>query len=100
MQAGLGAGLNVASMCFWGWYCLRDCENLIERISDKQTDHSFVVRWESKAVIAVCNVYALRLDHLMPTAIANVKNENASDVEQHVSNGASSGTYLAGANAP
>lgn len=65
MQAGLGAGLNVASMCFW----------------DRQTDHSFVVRWESKAVIAVCNVFALRLD-LPPT----IKNE--ADGE-HVSNGGS-----------
>ena len=52
---------------------------------DKQLDHSFVVRWESKAVIAVCNVFALQLDsHL---SLVHKNDNNASEVEQHVSNG-------------
>uniref|UniRef100_A0A915E1J8 Dynein light chain Tctex-type 1 n=1 Tax=Ditylenchus dipsaci TaxID=166011 RepID=A0A915E1J8_9BILA len=45
MQTGLGAGLNVSSTCYW----------------DKQTDFAFAIRWESKAVIAVCNVFALAM---------------------------------------
>ncbi|CAK5121689.1 unnamed protein product [Meloidogyne enterolobii] len=60
MQAGLGAGLNIASMCFW----------------DKQIDVTFVVRWESKAVIAVCNVFALRLDNLPPQIMKSDVEEN------------------------
>ena len=46
MQTGLGAGLNVASTCYW----------------DQSSDISFVVRWESKSVIAVCNVFAIALE--------------------------------------
>ncbi|CAD5206273.1 unnamed protein product [Bursaphelenchus okinawaensis] len=45
MQTGLGAGLNVSSTCYW----------------DKNTDHTFAYRWESRAVIAVCNVYAISM---------------------------------------
>lgn len=45
MQTGLGAGLNVAATCFW----------------DKSTDQAFAVRWESKSVIAVVNVFAIAL---------------------------------------
>jgi hypothetical protein len=44
-----------------------------------------VVRWESKAVIAVCNVFALQLDPQLPLAHKN--DNNASEAEQHVSNG-------------
>lgn len=45
MQTGLGAGLNVASTCYW----------------NKATDYSFAYRWESKAVIAIVNVFAIAL---------------------------------------
>lgn len=43
MQTGLGAGLNVATTCYW----------------DKSTDVSFPYRWESKAVIVICNIFAI-----------------------------------------
>ncbi|KAI1722244.1 tctex-1 family domain-containing protein [Ditylenchus destructor] len=43
MQSGLGAGLNMSSTCYW----------------NRQTDFAFAVRWESKAVFAVCNVFAI-----------------------------------------
>jgi len=45
MQTGLGAGLNVSSTCFW----------------DKNNDHAFAYRWESRAIIAVCNVFAISM---------------------------------------
>jgi len=45
MQTGLGAGLNVASACFW----------------DKTDDLAYVVRWESKAVFAISSIFALKL---------------------------------------
>uniref|UniRef100_A0AC34FPB0 Dynein light chain Tctex-type 1 n=1 Tax=Panagrolaimus sp. ES5 TaxID=591445 RepID=A0AC34FPB0_9BILA len=43
MQAGLGAGLNVASTCYW----------------DRMTDASYSIRWESKTVVAVCTIFAV-----------------------------------------
>ena len=43
MEAGEKAGINVASTCFW----------------DKQSDMSYSVRCESKAVIAVCTIFAV-----------------------------------------
>ena len=43
MQTGLGAGLNVASTCFW----------------DKTTDQSYSLRWDNKAIVAVLSVFAV-----------------------------------------
>lgn len=45
MQTGLGAGLNVATTCYW----------------DKSTDISIHYRWESKAVIVICNIFAIAI---------------------------------------
>lgn len=45
MQTGLGAGLNVATTCYW----------------DKSTDVSIHYRWESKAVIVICNVFTIAI---------------------------------------
>uniref|UniRef100_A0A914I4I0 RING-type domain-containing protein n=1 Tax=Globodera rostochiensis TaxID=31243 RepID=A0A914I4I0_GLORO len=62
MQTGSGAGLSVASMCFW----------------DRRCDNSFVVRWESKAVTAVCNIFAVAVDAVVPEpSLAN--NSNTDD---------------------
>uniref|UniRef100_A0AC35G3S6 Dynein light chain Tctex-type 1 n=1 Tax=Panagrolaimus sp. PS1159 TaxID=55785 RepID=A0AC35G3S6_9BILA len=43
MQAGLGAGLNVASTCYW----------------DRHTDASYSIKWETKSVVAVCTIFAV-----------------------------------------
>ena len=85
MQAGLGAGLNVASMCFWGFFHLIN-KSIENNNSDKKADHSYVVRWESKAVIAVCNIFALHLD--VPHITTKPECPDNDDGE-HVTNGGS-----------
>lgn len=43
MQPGTGAGLNVSSTCYW----------------DKSCDQSYSIRWESKGLLAVLNIFAI-----------------------------------------
>ncbi|KAL3081251.1 hypothetical protein niasHS_012355 [Heterodera schachtii] len=65
MQTGSGAGLSVASMCFW----------------DRRCDNSFVVRWESKAVTAVCNIFAIAVDSGAVSPVPMMDNDVATDGE-------------------
>ncbi|KAI6182323.1 hypothetical protein M3Y97_00367600 [Aphelenchoides bicaudatus] len=45
MQTGLGAGLNVSSSCYW----------------DSKQDSATVYRWESRAIIAIVNVFSVSM---------------------------------------